>query len=194
MFSQALRDNTHLYVRKSQSQTNISEQLHPEPQDPGQAQDAGTHTYTHTPGSMTARRPTHITDTHVTHIHTGLSERSRGARTHANARPQPYPDHPSFPNTTYQGCRACSRCVAVSEPFNLTGTTHKFIDTPWVCTQSPTQEADISSAIVSAGKGPQENLDRESEIRTWGVAGNDGGAELLAGSSGRGCRQPRHGG
>ena len=110
VFSQALRDNTHLYVRKSQSQTNISEQLHPEPQDPGQAQDAGTHTYTHTPGSMTARRPTHITDTHVTHIHTGLSERSRGARTPANARTQPYPDHPSFPDTTYQGCRASSRC------------------------------------------------------------------------------------
>ena len=41
-------------------------------------------------------------------------------------------------------------------------------------------EADISSAIVSVGKGPQENLDRESEIRTWGGADNGGGAELLA--------------
>ena len=40
--------------------------------------------------------------------------------------------------------------------------------------------ADTSSAIVSAGKGPQETLDRESEIRTWGGAGADGGAELLA--------------
>jgi hypothetical protein len=62
----------------------------------------------------------------------------------------------------------------------LTGTTHKFIDTPWVYTHTPTQKADISSVIVSAGKGQQENLDRESEIRTWGGAGNDGGAELLA--------------
>ena len=40
--------------------------------------------------------------------------------------------------------------------------------------------ADTSSAIVSAGKGPQETLDRESEIRTWGGAGADGGAELHA--------------
>ena len=40
--------------------------------------------------------------------------------------------------------------------------------------------ADTSSAIVSAGKGPQETLDRESEIRTWGGAGADCGAELLA--------------
>ena len=62
----------------------------------------------------------------------------------------------------------------------MTGTTHKFIDTPWVYTHTPTQKADISSAIVSAGKGQQENLDRESEIRLWGGAGNDGGAELLA--------------
>ena len=62
----------------------------------------------------------------------------------------------------------------------MTGTTHKFIDTPWVYTHTPTQKADISSVIVSAGKGQQENLDRESEIRTWGGAGNDGGAELLA--------------
>ena len=62
----------------------------------------------------------------------------------------------------------------------MTGTTLKFIDTPCVCTHTPTQKADISSAIVSAGKGQQENLDRESEIRTWGGAGNDGGAELLA--------------
>jgi hypothetical protein len=62
----------------------------------------------------------------------------------------------------------------------LTGTTHKFIDAPWVGTHAPTPEADISSAIVSVGKGPQENLDRESEIRTWGGAGNGGGVELLA--------------
>ena len=30
------------------------------------------------------------------------------------------------------------------------------------------------------GKGPQENLDRESEIRTGGGAGGGGGVELLA--------------
>ena len=34
-------------------------------------------------------------------------------------------------------------------------------------------EADISSAIVSVGKGPQENLNRESEIRTGGGAGGE---------------------
>jgi hypothetical protein len=62
----------------------------------------------------------------------------------------------------------------------LTGTRHIFIDAPGVGTHALTPEADISSAIVSVGKGPQENLDRESEIRTWGDAGNGGGAELLA--------------
>jgi len=41
----------------------------PQPQDPSQAQDAGTHTYTHTPGAMTAWGPTHITDTHVTYTY-----------------------------------------------------------------------------------------------------------------------------
>ena len=50
------------------------------------------------------------THTHRRRIHTGRSERSRAARTTANARPQPYPDHPSFPDATYQGCRVCSRC------------------------------------------------------------------------------------
>ena len=41
--------------------------LTPEPQDPGQAQDAGTHTYTHTLGAMTACLRGHLTDTHVTY-------------------------------------------------------------------------------------------------------------------------------
>jgi len=82
--------------------------------------------------------------------------------------------HPS--SSPIQHTRAAER--AVSEPFNLTGT--RFIDAPWVGTQASTPEADISSTIVSAGKGPQENLDRESEIRTWGGADNGGGAELLA--------------
>ena len=37
---------------------------------------------------------------HTRHIHirTGHSERSMATRTPANARPQPYPDHPSFPD------------------------------------------------------------------------------------------------
>ena len=81
-----------------------------------------------------------------------------------------------------QHTRAAERAVgAVSEPFNLTGKpSTKFIDAPWVCTHAPNPGADTSSAIVSAGKGPQETLDRESEIRTWGGAGADGGAELHA--------------
>ena len=69
---------------------------------------------------------------------------------------------------------------AVSEPSPLTGTTFKFIDTPWVGTHASTPEADISSDIVSVGKGPQENLVRDSEIRTGAGADGGGGMELLA--------------
>ena len=77
--------------------------------------------------------------------------------------------------------RAAERAAfAVPEPLTLTGKTHKFIDAPWVGTHASTPEADISSAIVSIGKGPQENLDGESEILTWGSAGGVGGVELLA--------------
>jgi hypothetical protein len=43
-----------------------------------------------------------------------------------------------------------------------------------------TPEADISSAIVSVRKGPQENLVRDSEIRTGAGADGGGGMELLA--------------
>ena len=68
---------------------------------------------------------------------------------------------------------AARAALAVSEPLPLTGTTFKFID-------ALTPEADISSAIVSVGQGPQENLDRDSEIRTGGGAGGGGGVELLA--------------
>ena len=55
-----------------------------------------------------------------------------------------------------------------------------FIDAPWLCTHASAPGADTSSAIVSAGKGPQETLDIKGEIRTWGGVGADGGAELLA--------------
>ena len=123
---------------------------------------------------------------HTRHIHirTGHSERSMATRTPANARPQPHPDPHSLPDTTYHGCRACSRC---SIGDLLTGKpSTNFIDAPWVCTHASTPGADTSSAIVSAGKGPQETLDWKSEIRTWGGAGADGSAELLAGSSGGG--------
>jgi len=37
----------------------------------------------------------------------------------------------------------------VSEPFNLTGATHNFIDAQWVCTHAPTPGAVTSNAIVS---------------------------------------------
>ncbi len=63
---------------------------------------------------------------------------------------------------------------------SLTGTTLKFIDAPWVGTHTSTPEADISSAIVRVGKGPQENLDRVSEIWMGGCADDDGGTQLLA--------------
>ena len=43
-----------------------------------------------------------------------------------------------------------------------------------------TPEADISSAIVSVRKGPQEKLVRDSEIRTGAGADGGGGMELLA--------------
>ena len=56
----------------------------------------------------------------------------------------------------------------------MTGTTHKFIDTPWVCTHASNPGAEISNAMVSAGKGPQETLDRKLEIWTWEGAGADG--------------------
>jgi hypothetical protein len=76
---------------------------------------------------------------------------------------------------------AAERAVgAVSEPSTLSGNpSTNFIDAPWVCTLASTPGADIIS-IVSAGKGPQETLDWKSEIRAWGGAGADGGAELLA--------------
>jgi hypothetical protein len=69
--------------------------------------------------------------------------------------------------------------LSVYSVFPSNGTRHIFIDAPWVGTRSSTPGADISSAFVSVGKGPQENLDRESEFRTWGGAGN-GGVEPLA--------------
>jgi len=77
---------------------------------------------------------------------------------------------------------AAERAVgAVSEPSYLTGKpSNNFIDAPWVCTHASTPGADTISAIVSAGKGPQETSDWKSEIRTWGGAGADGSAELLA--------------
>ena len=55
-----------------------------------------------------------------------------------------------------------------------------FIDALWVGTRASNPGADTSSANASVGKGPQENLDRESESRTWGVAGIGGGVEPLA--------------
>ena len=124
-------------------------------------------------------RPTHSTHTHVTYTY------MQGARNAAGGHVHPLTPAPNqaqiIPPSPIPHTRAAARAaLAVQEPLALAGTTLKFIDTPWVGTHAPTPEADISSAIVSVGKGPQENLDRESEIRTWGGAGNDGGAELLA--------------
>ena len=62
-------------VKKSPLQTNILEQLHPEPQDTGQAQDAGTHIYTHTGG-------THLPDTHVTYTYTQGDQNTTGQHVH----------------------------------------------------------------------------------------------------------------
>ena len=69
--------------------------------------------------------------------------------------------------------------VAVSEPSHLTGTLQPSIDTPWVrALPSSNLGAEISNAIVSVGKGPQETLDRKLEIGMWEGAGADGGAQL----------------
>jgi len=55
-----------------------------------------------------------------------------------------------------------------------------FIDAQWVGTHASNPGADTSSANDSVGKGPQENLVRDSEIRTGGVADGGGGTGLLA--------------
>ncbi len=119
------------------------------------------------------------TRTYVAHTYTQGTRNAAGGIVHpltpAPHQTQIIPPSP-IPNT-----RAAARAaLAVQEPLTLAGTTLKFIDTPWVGTHAPTPEADISIAIVSVGKGPQENLDRESEIRMGGGADDDGGMELLA--------------
>ena len=46
--------------------------LSPETHDPGQALDAGTHTYTHFPGAKTACQRAHLTDTQVSYTYRAL--------------------------------------------------------------------------------------------------------------------------
>ena len=119
------------------------------------------------------------THKHVTRTYTQGALNSAGGIVHSLTT-APHQTQIIPPSPISHTRAATPAALAVSEPLALTGTTLKFIDAPWVGTHASTPEADISSAIVSVGKGPQENLDRESEIRTWGGAGNGGGAELLA--------------
>jgi len=127
------------------------------------------------------------TRTHVTHTYTqGARNAARGINPPLTPAPPPNPDHPSpIPHT-----RAAARAArAASEPLALTGTTLKFIDAPWVGTHASTPEADISSAIVSVGKGPQENLGRESEIRMGGGCRRSSPGGGRRGASHRGSRR-----
>jgi len=119
------------------------------------------------------------TRTHVEHTYTQGTHNAAGGIVHP-LTPAPHQTQ-IIPPSPIPHTRAAARAaLAVQEPLALAGTTLKFIDTPWVGTHAPTPEADISSAIVSVGKGPQENLDRESEIRMGGGADDDGGMELAA--------------
>jgi hypothetical protein len=77
------------------------------PADIDAAQDAGTNTYTHTPGDG---KPTHFTHTHGTYTYIQGARNAEGEPAHPQTRPQPNPDHPSFPHAPHQGRRACSLC------------------------------------------------------------------------------------
>jgi hypothetical protein len=94
-----------------------AQQTQGEAQELGRGAATGRHRRTrHEPGHRTAngrhrRRPNTLhAHTRHTHRHAGRPGRSRGARTPANARPPPNPDHPSFPGTPHQGGSACSPC------------------------------------------------------------------------------------
>ena len=119
------------------------------------------------------------THTHVTHAYMQGDRNAAGGHVHP-LTPAPHQTQ-IIPPSPIPHTRAAARAaLAVQEPLALAGTTLKFIDTPWVGTHAPTPEADISSAIVSVGKGPQENLDRVSKIWMGGGADDDcGGMELL---------------
>ena len=130
--------------------------LTPETHDPGPALDAGTHTYTHTPGSKTVCQRGHLTYTQVTYTYTQSARNVAGQHVHPLT---PAPNHTQIPiPSPIQYTMAAERAVgAVSEPSYLTGKpSTNFIDAPWVCTLASTPGADTSSAIVSAGKGQQE--------------------------------------
>ena len=69
-----------------------------------------------------------------------------------------------------KGCTRCSPGVGYRGRMDDRQVTIKGSPENVCSTRRPqahsTPEADISSAIVSVGKGPQENLDRQSEIQT----------------------------
>jgi hypothetical protein len=107
------------------------------------------------------------THTHVTHAYMQGDRNAAGGHVHP-LTPAPHQTQIIPPSQIPHTRAASCATFAVSEPLGLTKITLKFIDMPWVGTHAWTPEVDISSDIVIVGKGPQENLDRESEIRTGG--------------------------
>jgi hypothetical protein len=119
------------------------------------------------------------THKHVTRTYTQGALNSAGGIVHS-LTPAPHQTQIIPPSPISHTREATPAALAVSEPLALTRTTLKFIVVPWIGTHASTPEADISSAIVSVGKGPQENLDRVSKIWMGGGADDDcGGMELL---------------
>jgi len=121
------------------------------PADIDAAQNAGTNTYTHTAGDG---RPTHFTHTHVTYTY------MQGARSAAGGHVHPLTPAPNKTQIILPSPIPHTRAAERAAFAVLTLTRHIFIDAPCVGTHASTPEADISSAIASVGKGPQENLDR----------------------------------
>jgi len=123
--------------------------------------------------------PTHSTHAHITHTH--MQDARKAAEGHVHPlTPTPRQTQIILPSPMLHTRAAERAAFAASEPCTLSGTRHIFIDAQWVGTRASNPGADPSSANVSGGKGPQENLVRDSEIRTGGVADGGGGTELLA--------------
>jgi hypothetical protein len=122
---------------------------------------------------------THSTHAHVTHTY--MQDARKAAEGHVHPLTPTPRQTQIIPPSPIPHTRAAERAaLAALEPSSLSRTRHIFINEPWVGTRSSTPGADTNSAIANVGKGQQENLVRDSEIRTGGVADGGGGTELLA--------------
>jgi hypothetical protein len=122
---------------------------------------------------------THTPHPHVTHTYTQDARKAAEGPVHP-LTPIPHQTQIIPPSPIPHTRAAESAAPAVSEPLTLAGNTLKHIDAQRVCTHTSTPEADFSSANASVGKGPQEKLVRDSEIRTGVGADGGGGTELIA--------------